>query len=196
MKTYVKDTDKGVLAARRDFTLQPGEFTEVPAKAYGNRHDTQTRNIQVYNASNKQYVDFAPAYQAVYQTDDEGDVGIWLLNSSDSEETIKHKQDLATFDPIDDEELHVQLPPSCRPDVKLDTVTKDPEPISITPPEQIIDYMTLGKDMMEDQRRILNQSIIDNHKAFNQHPNDVGMYTGEPYELRLIDGFNGAVFKR
>lgn len=83
LKTYVKDTDKGVLAARRDFTLQPGEFTEVPAKAYGNRSDTQERNIQVYNASNKQYVDFAPAYQAIYQTDDEGDVGIWLLNSSE-----------------------------------------------------------------------------------------------------------------
>ena len=62
--------------------------------------------------------------------------------------------------------------------------------------EQLIDHMDLGKDMTSHQRETLQQAIVANHKAFTQHPNDVGMYTGEPYELRLMDGFNGATFQR
>ena len=34
LKTYAKDTDKGVLAARRYITLLPGQFSEGPEKAY------------------------------------------------------------------------------------------------------------------------------------------------------------------
>lgn len=69
---------------------------------------------------------------------------------------IKCKQLLATFDPIDDDELHIQLPPDCSSDVKLDTVTKDPITSSVTPLEQLLDLMDLGKDMAADQRARLN----------------------------------------
>ena len=54
LKTYVKDTDKGVLAARRDITLQLGEFQEAPAKAYGNKADTDPKYSSIQH--NKQTI--------------------------------------------------------------------------------------------------------------------------------------------
>ena len=37
---------------------------------------------------------------------------------------------------------------------------------------------------------------MTNHTAFTQHPNDVEICKRKPYELRLIDGFNGSIFQR